>query len=1246
MKKLIKFSLTLLALMVGEVGFAQTLTNDPQIICEGETRPYRVDWQAPDGPDGTVGSTYVWSVLTGGFVGSITTNQSPGGFNNHIIINWGATPPGTYTVQVIETNTGCVSPPVTLDVQINPTITPTFAAIGPLCQNSTAPALAGTSTNGITGTWSPATISTATAGTTVYTFTPDNPAQCAIPTTLSVTIDSEITPAFAAIGPLCQNSTAPALAGTSTNGITGTWSPATISTATAGTTVYTFTPDNPAQCAIPTTLSVTIDSEITPTFAAIGPLCQNSTAPALAGTSTNGITGTWSPATISTATAGTTVYTFTPDNPAQCAIPTTLSVTIDSEITPTFAAIGPLCQNSTAPALAGTSTNGITGTWSPATISTATAGTTVYTFTPDNPAQCAIPTTLSVTIDSEITPTFAAIGPLCQNSTAPALAGTSTNGITGTWSPATISTATAGTTVYTFTPDNPAQCAIPTTLSVTIDSEITPTFAAIGPLCQNSTAPALAGTSTNGITGTWSPATISTATAGTTVYTFTPDNPAQCAIPTTLSVTIDSEITPTFAAIGPLCQNSTAPALAGTSTNGITGTWSPATISTATAGTTVYTFTPDNPAQCAIPTTLSVTIDSEITPTFAAIGPLCQNSTAPALAGTSTNGITGTWSPATISTATAGTTVYTFTPDNPAQCAIPTTLSVTIDSEITPTFAAIGPLCQNSTAPALAGTSTNGITGTWSPATISTATAGTTVYTFTPDNPAQCAIPTTLSVTIDSEITPTFAAIGPLCQNSTAPALAGTSTNGITGTWSPATISTATAGTTVYTFTPDNPAQCAIPTTLSVTIDSEITPTFAAIGPLCQNSTAPALAGTSTNGITGTWSPATISTATAGTTVYTFTPDNPAQCAIPTTLSVTIDSEITPTFAAIGPLCQNSTAPALAGTSTNGITGTWSPATISTATAGTTVYTFTPDNPAQCAIPTTLSVTIDSEITPTFAAIGPLCQNSTAPALAGTSTNGITGTWSPATISTATAGTTVYTFTPDNPAQCAIPTTLSVTIDSEITPTFAAIGPLCQNSTAPALAGTSTNGITGTWSPATISTATAGTTVYTFTPDNPAQCAIPTTLSVTIDSEITPTFAAIGPLCQNSTAPALAGTSTNGITGTWSPATISTATAGTTVYTFTPDNPAQCAIPTTLSVTIDSEITPTFTSVAAICDGDLLSPLPTTSNNGITGTWSPALNNTITTTYTFTPDAGQCAINETLTINVNPIPVTSPIFHD
>ena len=65
---------------------------------------------------------------------------------------------------------------------------------------------------------------------------------------------------------------------------------------------------------------------------------------------------------------------------------------------------------------------------------------------------------------------------------------------------------------------------------------------------------------------------------------------------------------------------------------------------------------------------------------------------------------------------------------------------------------------------------------------------------------------------------------------------------------------------------------------MSIVITPEVTPTFTQIGPLCQNSTAPTLPTTSTNNITGVWSPATINTATAGTTTYTFTPAA-GQCA-------------------------------------------------------------------------------------------------------------------------------------------------------------------------------------------------------------------------------------------------------------------------------------------------------------------------------------------------------------------------------
>ena len=64
-----------------------------------------------------------------------------------------------------------------------------------------------------------------------------------------------------------------------------------------------------------------------------------------------------------------------------------------------------------------------------------------------------------------------------------------------------------------------------------------------------------------------------------------------------------------------------------------------------------------------------------------------------------------------------------------------------------------------------------------------------------------------------------------------------------------------------------------------------------------------------------------------------------------------------------------------------------------------------------------------------------------------------------------------------------------------------------------------------------------------------------------------------------------------------------------------------------MTITVNPLITPTFTQVAAIFNGETLGALPTTSNNGVTGTWSPAINNTETTTYTFTPDASEtCAV--------------------
>jgi large repetitive protein len=534
--------------------------------------------------------------------------------------------------------------------------------------------------------------------------------------------------------------------------------------------------------------------------------------------------------------------------------------------------LGPYCVGATPDVLPATSNNGITGSWN-APISTASSGTTTYTFTPD-PGQCASQTTMNILVDTEILPTFTQLGPYCVGDTPGTLPTVSNNGITGSWN-AAVSTATAGTTTYIFTADA-GQCATGTSMNIVVQSPVTPTFNPVADVCQGATAPVLPTTSLNGISGTWSPA-VSTATAGTFTYTFTP-NAGQCATSTTLDITVSNSITPSFNPLADVCRNAPAPVLPTTSLNGISGTWSPA-VSTATAGTFTYTFTP-SAGQCATTTTLTLTVIAPTVPTFNTLTPVCQGAAAPVLPTNSLNGITGTWSPA-VSTSTIGTFTYTFTP-SAGQCATTATLSLTVTDPITPTFNPVADVCQGAPAPVLPATSLNGISGTWSPA-VSTSTPGTTTYVFTP-TAGQCAVSTTLTIRVTAPVNPAFTFNTTYCLGDNAPALPAASNNGITGSWSPASISTASAGTTTYTFTP-NPGQCANVVTTNVTITQPLVPDFPAFDNVCQGYDA-TLPTVSPNGVSGAWTPAP-SSSVAGTFTYTFVPSL-GQCAQQITRQQTI----------------------------------------------------------------------------------------------------------------------------------------------------------------------------------------------------------------------------------------------------------------------------------------------------------------------------------------------------------------------
>ncbi|ESU28541.1 hypothetical protein FLJC2902T_19140 [Flavobacterium limnosediminis JC2902] len=207
-------------------------------------------------------------------------------------------------------------------------------------------------------------------------------------------------------------------------------------------------------------------------------------------------------------------------------------------------------------------------------------------------------------------------------------------------------------------------------------------------------------------------------------------------------------------------------------------------------------------------------------------------------------------------------------------------------------------------------------------------------------------------------------------------------------------------------------------------------------------------------------------------------------------------------------------------------------------------------------------------------------------------------------------------------------------------------GPICEGTTLNLTAETMTTATTYSWTGPngftstdqnptipSVTPAASGTYSVTIT----TQSCTPTVLNttVTVNPGPTPTFTAVSAICSGDTLAPLPTTSNEGVTGTWSPALDNTTT---TTYTFTPSS-GLCSGATTMTITVNPNITPTFAATAPVCYGNTIAALPTISNEGITGTWSPALDNTTTTTYTFTPDAGQCATTNTMIVTVNALPV-------
>jgi hypothetical protein len=683
------------------------------------------------------------------------------------------------------------------------------------------------------------------------------------------------------------------------------------------------------------------------------------------------------------------------------------------------------------------------------------------------------------------------------------------------------------------------------------------------------------------------------------------------------------------------------------------GTFNP---SLNTAG--VYTYTV--PAQGVCPSDASqVTVSlsaSDIVPQFNLPSAVCAGATDISLPGTSVNGITGSWNPSTFNNQTSGS--YTFTP-NAGQCSQPITLTIAVNPSLQASVTVTpNTQCCTYTGPAIRINEVfpypNGSTDACANSMFNTANIACGSEWIELYNPSPCDPIDVSCYLIGSKTTASNYGVFRIPNGTIIPPLGFLTIGGgnsganliipnflsqgfACGGGSRWFLENTAGWIALYNGagTPVN----AVYWTFSANQASQVTTAaeFTGGGPTCIPSNACTPAGvTSLQGISAM--PVAIREYAGEVPGLGFSVAR-------TTDGATTWIEDSPTKGICNGACVDPSPPSAACTGavssvisggTGNYTYAWNNGTSQPAAgnlcAGSYCLTVT-DQITGCVATSCAEVVNDlGNIPPAFNPIGPLCVNAPAPLLGAVSLNGIMGSWSPAVISTAAVGSTTYTFTP-NPGQCASIAVLTVGVNSNVTPSFSSVGPYCIGSAVPALPSTSTNGITGFWSPGINNNET---TSYTFTPAD-GQCAASAQLTIAITGEITPLFGTFGPYCQNApiVLPILPETSNNGINGSWSPASISTSTDGNIEYNFTPDA-GQCGVPVTLTIVVNPEITPVFAAVGPYCNQASIPPLLTTSNNGISGTWSPDLNNTSTTSYTFTPLPGQCATTQNLVVSITP----------
>ena len=964
---------------------------------------------------------------------------------------------------------------------------------------------------------------------------------------------------------------------------------------------------------------------VTPTFTAVGPYCSGATIPVLPSTSTNGITGTWNPAIDNTAN---TTYTFTPTS-GQCAATASMTITITPKVTPIFNAIGPFCGSANLPALPGTSVNGVAGTWSPATI---TSASTQYVFTP-TPSVCATSTSKEIIVNPDVSvsvsPTDAATcsgssitlnasgppngGNILTNSTQNNLA-IPDNGLNGEGTPGTAGQnySSSALTVSGVCPN-----VISASTYIDVNVNLNHTFVGdlviylLSPNGTNLLLSSLNGGSGDNYVSTHFITTATTnITAGIAPFTnnYLPEGGFSTLIGSPINGTwslfvgdenagdTGSLINWSISFQAPTVSYSWSP------TTGLSSTNTASTVASPTA-TTTYTVTATNSCGCS--GTASSTITVQV-PTANMVSP----TTNPALV------CAGSSAQLNFSGTPSAYLNYTLNGLNGSH-----SINISGSAIITPSSLGLGLTWPSSTSLIFTSVSTgNGATGCVTPLNIVVSVRPQpTITSFT----VPTSVCTGSTATVNVSATPNTTIV--FSFNGTGTVL-NVGASGVASWTSPALTANATINFTSIANT-TAPLCTHVPFTSNntITVTGSVAPSFSPMGPFCYGDTPNILSSTSANGVTGTWSPAVISTTTLGTTNYTFTPLSTGCGSTPVVLPVTVNERPLVFAQGTNPTCSS----LCNGSAVADVTGGSAPYVYSWSNGGTTATLSNLCEGTYDVSVTDANGCQSQDFTPVSGCFQ--IQSISVDACGAGAEEGINEMFfiqignSPLNLYSATITWPSNSFTNFNCSNAAFIASANagITAGGVILP-IPASGVLPANANVVIMTSNTTN-----LSPSTFATITdtlfmafhCASVVQAYFANGGANGARTLTMSFGAGCSDQVTY-------LTSSVPNSDG------------AYVNYSQAGTPTYTDY-NCSANSAIQNN-SVILDAPnaVIPIFNPVGPFCSGSLIPALPTTSTNvpAITGAWTPAINNTTTTTYTFIPNpTNQCANNAQLTITINDI---------